>query len=381
MNKIFLLFLTLILLTGCSSSKTTNKKLPDFYKSGKHIAYSERDYIVGIGFGKDKKFSELDAATKISLQISSTIESSLTSQKKSFVSKSKVKFTQEVREIIERNTNFAHNELIEIIDTSLDGSSGQYYSYAVLSRMKAKSIYQPEVEALEKKFNENYALAEKSLKMQEKQDFLSIYSNITQTAVEYAELLIQYAVIIDDLSVYKNADIFTKLSNLELLFTDMSLNTEWLVYVTINKDEKYSEYKKGSEILFNLIKSKGLKAELLTNYIEDPKEVVTYKHLNAIKQVITGSNKVVLTGELFYDCPYQSEFYSCTTGINLNAMVLDSEKQVFEVVIDDINKDRKDRKTKVVEIKIEKALDGSVTKKLKPIIEEELSKHLKKYEK
>jgi len=156
---------------------------------------------------------------------------------------------------------------------------------------------------------------------------------------------------------------------------------EWLVYVSFKDKGNYSEYKKASEFIFNYFKDKGFKVELLTNFIDDPKISVEKKHLKEIKEKLKDDSKILLTGEFIYDCKISNEFHYCSTGLIIKAFSLNDERQILYSITDDTLLNNSNKRTISGEIKEEKAIYTSFTKKLIPIIEKELEINIKRYKK
>lgn len=340
MLKSFIPLLALSLLASCTPTRSHLKR-PDFYTTRKHPGYPNAQYITGIGSGSTEKAAQNHAKSYLGEHISSTLTANSRSVKRSFKKNSKVTFKQTITQAVNIDVQFNRPSLMTIVDTSYDSPSQQYYAFAVLDRTKGGNILYAELEPLIDDFEANYKMADRALSQHDKDAYFQLYPKLVRAAKKYTEALLVYATVVNDLKLYREAGIITKLTTLNNRFTDMSVNTEWLVYIPSAVSGSIKEDKKLTKMVYTMLKDSGLKATLLTHKLDDPKGVIHSGHLKAFSRAL-GKNKMLLAGEVDPRCSCQQNadipvekcgFPVCQLKLTIKGYQLDSQRELFQIIV------------------------------------------------
>jgi len=418
--KMYIQNLAILLISSLTScvlpKKAVNKdKLPTCYKTGSHISYPESKYITAYTFDKDEKRVMLLARKEISAKISSTIKAKSTSVKEAFrKNKNLISYKAKFLHTAEVETSFAHNELIEIVDTYYDGS--KYYAFAVIDRKRYADVLESEMKIANDKFKSKYKTALKFLDELNIKKFKEVKKDLVKDAFTYQNILVNYSTTINQPEIFEKHSLIKSISNIDTIYKE-KLNQSWYIYSIYNKFNE-SDFKALKKAELKEAKSKGPEAlkeykstrrswilrdndENRDNFVENkeltkfvyetirddkfktfelseyynPKKNIKVSDLDNIIDILKGKkDKIVLSSKLLYKCSYDSHFYYCRTGADVKAYNLNNKEQLFYFSVEG----QTSRLTKSSDIDLREALKKSI-KKLSPIIKEKVLNYMKDY--
>lgn len=399
----FLIVLSIVFLSSCVSTKKTSRgSLPFMYKTGKNISYPEDKYITSYSFDRNEKGADLEARKELVNKISSTINAKSTSIKKAFLENSElIGNSMNVKQVIEVESKFSHNELIEIVNRYYDGGN-KHYAFAVLNRDKYASVLETEMAVANKKFKKKYELATEMLSRLNIKEFKKIKKELIRDAFNYDTTLINYSTTLNNPKIYEKHNITQNINNLNKLYKE-KLNQSWYVYGIFNKISKkdfvnaikkdpknrpwilrdndeerknYIENKELTKVVYETIRNEKFKTFELSEFNYNSKKMIKRSDLDGIIKKLnnSGKDKVVISLSLLYKCSYDKAFYYCRTGVNVKAYNLENKDELFYFSVEG----QTSTKTKGVDINFDEAMRKSI-KKLSPIIKEKMISYMEDY--
>lgn len=399
----FLIILLIIFLSSCVSMKKTSKRsLPFMYKTGKHISYPEDKYITAYSFDKSEKAADLAARKELINKISSTINAKSTSIKKAFLENSElIGNSMKIKQVIEVESNFSHNELIEIVNRYYDGNN-KHYAFAVLNRDKYASILETEMAVANKRFKKKYEIATEMLGKLNIKEFKKIKKELIKDAFNYDTILINYSTVLNDPKIYEKYNVTQNINDLNKLYKE-KLNQSWYIYSIYNKISKkdfinatkkapkdnswilrdndenrknYIENKELTRVVYETIRNEKFNTFELSEFDYNSKKMIKRSDLDKIIKKInnSGKDKVVISLSLLYKCSYDKAFYYCRTGVDVKAYNLENKDELFYFSVEGQTSTR----TKAVDINLNEAMKKSI-KKLSPIIKKRMINYMKDY--